>query len=105
MPRPTVVHDWQTADPPLREPNVNDPHDNPSLCIDGEGYVWIFVSGRNCFRLGLVYRSTRPYCIEKFDLVRVWETTYPQPWWIEGRGLLLLFTKYFPKSGSSTSTI
>ena len=25
---------------------VDDPHDNPSLCIDGQGYLWVFVSGR-----------------------------------------------------------
>ncbi len=94
VPRPTIVHDWQTADPAIREQNVNDPHDNPSLCIDGKGHLWVFVSGRGSFRPGLVYRSTEPYGIEQFELVRVWEMTYPQSWWIKGKGFLHLFTKY-----------
>ncbi len=94
VPRPTVVHDWQSADPPLREQNVNDPHCNPSLSIDGDGHLWVFISGRGSRRLGLIYRSAEPYSIDEFELVRAWEMTYPQPWWIEGKGMLLLFTKY-----------
>ncbi|MBN1394602.1 MAG: BNR-4 repeat-containing protein [Pirellulales bacterium] len=94
VPRPTVVHDWQTAEPALSERNVNDPHDNPSLCIDDKGHIWVFVSGRGSYRLGLVYRSAEPYGIERFELIRAWEETYPQPWWVKGKGLLLLFTKY-----------
>ena len=35
--RPTVVHDKQ---------GVDDPHDNPSLLVDDQGYLWVFVSGR-----------------------------------------------------------
>ena len=34
--KPVAVHDKLT---------VNDPHDNPSLQIDGEGRLWVFVSG------------------------------------------------------------
>ena len=94
VPRPTIVHDWQTAEPALREEYVADPHCNPSLCIDDKGYLWVFVSGRGSYRLGLVYRSAKPYSIERFELIRAWEITYPQPWWIEGKGLLVLFTKY-----------
>ena len=51
VPRPTIVHDKQ---------GVNDPHDNPSLCIDARGYVWVFVSGRAKRRPGFIYRSTSP---------------------------------------------
>lgn len=94
VPRPTIVHDWETADPAIREQGVNDPHDNPSLCIDGDGHIWVFVSGRGSFRSGVVYRSTEPYSIERFELIRVWDMTYPQSWWIEGKGFLHLFTKY-----------
>ena len=39
--RPTVVYDKQ---------GVDDPHDNPSLLIDPEGYLWVFISGRNTRR-------------------------------------------------------
>jgi hypothetical protein len=37
VPRPVVVHDKK---------GVNDPHDNPSMQIDGDGRLWVFVSGR-----------------------------------------------------------
>ena len=35
--RPTVVSD---------KIGVDDPHDNPSLLIDDDGFIWVFVSGR-----------------------------------------------------------
>ncbi len=85
VPRPTIVHD---------KAGVNDPHDNPSLCIDGDGYVWVFVSGRARVRPGLIYRSTKPYSTEVFEGVCQREFTYPQPRWLAGRGFLFLFTKY-----------
>jgi hypothetical protein len=85
VPRPTIVHDKQ---------GVNDPHDNPSLAIDGKGYLWVFVSGRGSKRPGFIYRSAEPYSIDDFKLQWQGEITYPQPWWIEGKGFLHLFTKY-----------
>ena len=85
VPRPTIVHDKQT---------VNDPHDNPSLCLDGLGHLWVFVSGRARSRPGFIYRSARPYSTDAFQLVAQREFTYPQPRWIEGHGFLFLFTKY-----------
>ena len=85
FPRPTIVHDKQ---------GVNDPHDNPSLGIDGDGYLWIFVSGRAKVRPGFIYRSAKPYSTEQFERVNQSEFTYPQPRWIKGHGWFLLFTKY-----------
>src|SRR5690554_1197909 len=46
--KPTVVYDKQ---------GVDDPHDNPSLAMDAEGYIWVFVSGRGRSRMGFKYRS------------------------------------------------
>lgn len=83
--QPTVVHDKQT---------VNDPHDNPSLSIDGEGYLWVFVSGRGRHRPGYKYRSSEPFKIDSFIQVSEEEFTYPQPWWVAEQGFLHLFTKY-----------
>lgn len=83
--QPVIVHD---------KGGVNDPHDNPSLTIDGKGHLWIFVSGRGRSRPGFIYRSRSPYSIDCFDQVAEGEFTYPQPWWISLRGLLHLFTKY-----------
>jgi hypothetical protein len=85
VPRPTVVHD---------KGEVNDPHDNPTLCLDGDGYVWVFVSGRGRVRPGHKYRSHDPYSIDAFERVGEEEMAYPQPWWIADRGFLHLFTKY-----------
>lgn len=85
VPRPTVVHDKQ---------GVDDPHDNPSLSIDEDGRLWVFVSGRARVRPGFIYRSVRPYDIDAFELVKEDEFAYPQPWWCKGEGFLFLFTRY-----------
>ncbi len=85
VPRPTIVHD---------KGGVDDPHDNPSIALDEYGHVWIFVSGRGRKRPGFKYRSLEPYSIDAFEQVSEEEMTYPQPWWIEGKGFLHLFTKY-----------
>ena len=70
VPRPTIVHDKQTVD---------DPHDNPSIALDEEGYVWVFVSGRGRARPGFKYRSVEPFDIDAFELIAEEEFTYPQP--------------------------
>lgn len=85
VPRPTIVHD---------KGGVDDPHDNPSLALDGDGHVWVFISGRGRKRPGFIYRSTQPHSTDAFERVAEREFTYPQPWWVEGRGFLFLFTKY-----------
>lgn len=85
VPRPTVVHDKE---------GVNDPHDNGSILVDEEGYIWVFVSGRGRKRMGFKYRSTEPYSIDAFERITEEEMTYPQPWLIPGRGILHCFTKY-----------
>jgi hypothetical protein len=85
VPRPTVVHDKQ---------GVDDPHDNPSLAIDEHGHLWVFISGRGRRRPGFIYRSLEPYSTDAFQRVYQGEFTYPQPWWVEGRGFLHLNTKY-----------
>lgn len=85
VPRPVVVHD---------KGGVDDPHDNPSLQIDEGGRLWVFVSGRGKKRPGYIYRSRLPYDIGSFERVVESEFTYPQPWWVKGRGALLLLTKY-----------
>jgi hypothetical protein len=82
--KPTVVHDKQ---------GVNDPHDNPSLLIDDDGYIWVFVSGRGRTRPGFKYKSTKPFDIESFEQITEEEMTYPQPWNTK-QGFLHLFTKY-----------
>lgn len=85
VPRPVLVHD---------KTPVDDPHDNPSLAIDGNGHLWIFISGRARHRPGFIYRSAAPWSIDRFELVREGEFTYPQPHYQSDVGFLHLFTKY-----------
>lgn len=86
FPRPTIVHDKQTVD---------DPHDNPSLAIDDKGHIWVVVAGRGNVRPGFKYRSAQAWDISRFELVETMDRmAYPQPWWIDGQGMLFLFTKY-----------
>ncbi len=85
VPKPVIVYDKQ---------GVDDPHDNASLSIDEEGYIWVFVSGRNTSRLGLIFKSKAPYSIDDFDKVTEAGITYPQPWYVPGKGFIHLLTKY-----------
>ncbi|HRE80140.1 MAG TPA: BNR-4 repeat-containing protein, partial [Opitutaceae bacterium] len=83
--RPVIVHDKESVD---------DPHDNPSLNIDRQGHLWVFVSGRGNIRPGFIYRSIRPYDISGFERVAEKIFTYPQPWVVGDRGFFHLFTRY-----------
>jgi hypothetical protein len=83
--RPMIVHD---------KSGVDDPHDNPSLALDGDGHLWVFISGRGRSRPGFIYRSRQPWNITDFEFVIAREMTYPQPWFVPGKGFLLLHTKY-----------
>lgn len=85
VPKPVIVYD---------KSGVNDPHDNASISLDGDGFLWVFVSGRSTARPGLIFKSRKPFSIETFDQIKTGEMTYPQPWWIDGKGFLYLFTKY-----------
>ena len=80
------------------DPKVDDPHDNASLRIDGEGYLWVFKSGRNWSRPGLIFCSMKPYDITAFERLADQEFTYPQVWRRPDGGWFLLFTKYFEGS-------
>ena len=81
--------------------NVDDPHDNPSINLDRDGFVWVFISGRAQLRPGFVYRSTAPYDISRFELIAEKTFTYPQPWYHPSQGFLHLFSRY--KKGRSPS--
>ncbi|MGV3589476.1 MAG: BNR-4 repeat-containing protein [Adhaeribacter sp.] len=85
VPKPVIVYDKM---------GVDDPHDNASLSIDEQGYIWVFVSGRNTSRLGLIFKSRQPYQISAFDKMYEGDMTYPQPWWVPGKGFIHMFTRY-----------
>ncbi|MBO6161017.1 MAG: BNR-4 repeat-containing protein [Bacteroidales bacterium] len=84
--KPTVVYD---------KGKVNDPHDNPVLLIDPEGYLWVYVAGRGNARHGFRYRSRKPFDISAFDLMGKGSImAYPQPYYVEGKGHFLFETRY-----------
>jgi hypothetical protein len=85
VPKPITVFDKE---------GVDDPHDNPSINIDENGYIWVFVSGRGNVRPGFKYKSLKPYEIDLFEKISEEEFTYCQPWWIKGSGFFHFFTKY-----------
>ena len=72
---------------------VDDPHDNPSILIDDQGYIWVFVSGRGRVRMGFKYKSKKPFRIDGFEKITTQEMTYPQPKKL-GSTFFNFFTKY-----------
>jgi len=82
--RPTVVCD---------KGGVLDPHDNPSMMIDPEGYIWVFVSGRGNARPGFKYKSIEPFSIDRFEKLSEETFAYPQIWKTK-YGYFHFFTKY-----------
>jgi len=85
VPKPVIVYDKK---------GVNDPHDNAALSIDEKGFIWVFISGRSRLRPGFIFKSTRPFSIDSFEIIKEGEMTYPQPWRVKGKGFLYLLTKY-----------
>ena len=85
VPRPVVVFDKETVD---------DPHDNPVINIDKDGYLWVFVSGRSTSRLGLKFRSKAPYSIDGWEQIAAEDMTYPQLWVRPDDTFFNFFTRY-----------
>ena len=85
--KPRVVYD-------KGQNGVLDPHDNPVLQIDKDGYVWMFVSGRSNKRNGVRLRSTKPYDITSFKYVNESLMAYPQIHYNDEKGFFLFFTRY-----------
>lgn len=83
--KPTVVYDKK---------GIIDPHDNPALLIDSEGYIWVYVAGRGNTRPGYRYRSVKPYDISAFEDMGGGIMAYPQPHYVEGKGHFLFETRY-----------
>ena len=83
--KPTVVYD---------KGKVNDPHDNPAILIDPDGYIWVYVAGRGNHRPGYRYRSVRPFDISAFEDKGGSIMAYPQPYYVNGKGHFLFETRY-----------
>jgi len=85
VPKPTVVRDQR---------GIDDPHDNPSISIDNEGYIWVFIAGRSRHRPGQIYKSEEPYSIDSFQQIIEREQTYSQIWHVPEKGFFHLLTLY-----------
>ncbi len=84
VPRPRILLNKRT----------DDAHDNPVLSIDDSGHLWIFSPSHGTSRPSYIHRSTRPWSIDEFERVAQTNFSYPQPWFVSGRGFLFLHTRY-----------
>lgn len=79
---------------------VVDQHDNASILVDENNYIWVFVSGRATERNSTVYKSNNSGDISSFQQVNNGtfpdNFTYPQPWQTLTNGKVLLHTQYAP---------
>lgn len=94
VPRPTILIDKKT----------DDAHDNPVIALDAKGYVWVFASSHGTARPSYIFQSKKPYDIDDFDMVLETNFSYPQPWYVPGRGFLFLHTRYKDGRGLCTMT-
>ena len=85
--RPMIVYDKHSTDA----------HDNAVINVDAEGYIYLFAASHGKWRPSAVARSVKPYDISKFEEIRRDNFSYPQPWFVPGRGFLFLNTLYQAK--------
>lgn len=85
--KPVIVHDKGCY-------GVLDPHDNPCMAIDKNGYVWMFVSGRGNNRNGIRFHTAKPYDISEWVYVNESIMAYPQVVYDDEKGFMLFDTRY-----------
>jgi hypothetical protein len=84
VPRPRILLDKKTTDA----------HDNPTMNIDKDGYLWIFSNSHGTSRPSFIHRSAEPYSIDAFVRVAATNFSYSQPWVLADDGFLVLHTRY-----------
>lgn len=84
VPRPRILLDRQ----------AEDSSDNPTLSMDSQGRLWVFVGAFGGVRPSYIFRGTEPYSIDSFEPVDDKAFLLPQPWYVEGKGFILLYTVY-----------
>lgn len=89
----------------LLDKHTTDAHDNPVISIDNKGHIWIFSTSHGTNRPSYIYKSNKPYDIEKFTKINATEMvngqekpfdnfSYFQVYYEKGKGFIALFTKY-----------
>ncbi|WP_321476086.1 BNR-4 repeat-containing protein [uncultured Paludibaculum sp.] len=94
VPRPTI----------LLNKHTDDAHDNPTLSIDDDGYLWIFSSSHGTSRPSYIHRGSKPYSIDRFERVLESNFSYTQPWFVPHKGFLFLHTRYRPLGGGRSAS-
>jgi hypothetical protein len=84
VPRPTILLNKRT----------DDAHDNPTLSLDDQGFIWIFSSSHGTSRPSYIHRSKRPHSVDEFERVLETNFSYTQPWHLPKQGFLFLHTRY-----------
>jgi len=105
VPRPTILLDKKTKDA----------HDNPTICVDPEGYIWIFSTSHGTARPSYIHKSIKPYSVDNFErispVIQRFEDepkeafinfSYFQPWYIADNGFGCFFTLYFQPAVRTT---
>ena len=96
-------HVTGTVPRPVRilQKRTEDAHDNPTLSIDAEGFLYVFSSAHGTSRPAYIHRSKRPYDITVWELLVTSNFSYTQPWYLpSSRQFLFLHTLY--KNGQRT---
>lgn len=65
----------------------------PALAIDGKGKLYVFISCLGVDLPGQILRSTKPYDLTAWEKVADMDFHQPQPWYVPGKGFILLFTR------------
>jgi len=84
VPRPRILLDKKTRDA----------HDNPVIALDAKGHIWIFSSSHGTGRPSYISVSEKPYDVTAFRRVLTTNFSYPQPYYVPGKGFLVLQTRY-----------
>jgi len=96
--RPTIILDKKT----------DDAHDNPVICVDDAGFIWIFSTSHGTGRPSFITRSVKPYDISEFQLVPATKIeggnevpmtnfSYVQVFNVPKKGMYVFFTTYDQK--------
>jgi hypothetical protein len=91
----------------VRNVGGNDNHQNITLTIDNDGYLYVFANSHGDAGTGNLYKSSQPFSIAEFDEIalpaEVFQNTaskpkvvlsYSNPFYVPGSGLLVVYNQY-----------
>jgi len=91
VPRPTI----------LMNKGTDDAHDNPVICMDDKGFIFVFCSSHGTSRPSYIFKSDKPLSTDSFSVIYKGNFSYTQPWYWPGEGFLFIHTLY--KGGGRAS--